>query len=130
MNHIWQFCEGPIYLGLKWFKGKFWSKNNRRTIETCVTWAYTRVGLYVYGISPRTLSGSLLPHLTILMKLNTKWIQKFITGCNSINCNYLLRLSKRIKFINKNTTFRQKMVGHFIFDRKTRMYIHNTFHSQ
>ena len=38
-------------MGLKWFKGQFSSKNNRRTIETRVTWAYTRVGLYaaVYG---------------------------------------------------------------------------------
>ena len=39
-------------MGLKWFKGKFWSKNNRRTIETRVTWSYIRVGLYVavYGM--------------------------------------------------------------------------------
>ena len=33
-------------MGLKWFKGQFWSKNNMRTIESRVTWAYTRVGLY------------------------------------------------------------------------------------
>ena len=35
----------------QYLKYQFWSKNNRRTIETRVTWAYTRVGLYVavYG---------------------------------------------------------------------------------
>ena len=53
-NHIFgQTIEIRIINSLYRKLPQFWPKENRRTIETRVIWAYTRVGLYVavYGIS-------------------------------------------------------------------------------
>ena len=86
MNFLWSWCIMYyipflyiyIYvacvcsLGLKWFKGQFWSKNNRRTIETRVTWAYTRAGLYaaVYGIYIQVY----LVNLTLFSYINSFFV--------------------------------------------------------
>ena len=55
-------------MGLKWFKGQVWSKNNRRTIKTRVTLAYTRVDLYAaaYGNEISTRMVHLLSYFASL----------------------------------------------------------------